>query len=283
MSEEGRPGPAGPTGPTGPTAEGAAAPHAARWAAELAAWAIPEEILRQAPAPPHRFPPELFRADRRPKGPRPALDRAREALDPGDSVLDVGCGGGGASLALVPPATRLIGVDAQPSMVDAFTEAAAHAGVGARAHLGTWPDIAPEVGPATVAVAFGLAYNVADLATSVVALDAHAGRRCVLELTDRHPAVDLAPLWRHFWDLDRPAGPTAGLAREVVREAGLDARLEVPAPTPHAPADPSVVVAFTRTRLCLPPSADAELARLLAAEPPRPVRRCALWWPTTDT
>lgn len=251
---------------------------AARWADELAAWAIPAAILAAAPVSPHHFPPGLFRADRRPPGPRPAVERAREALGDGGSVLDVGCGGGGAAMALVPPASRVIGVDAQPSMVAAFEAAAAAGGVEVRTHTGVWPEIAPEVEVATVAVAFGVAYNVADLAACARALDGHAERGCVLELTPHHPGVDLAPLWRHFWDLDRPAGPTAQLALEVVREAGLDAHLDVPEPTPHPPADPGDLVAFTRRRLCLPPSADDEIERLLARTPRRDVRRCALWW-----
>ena len=52
-------------------------------------------------------------------------------------------------------------------------------------------------------------YGVADLAAFVLALDAHAHRRVILELTQRHPLAAMAPLWRYFWDLERPEGPTA--------------------------------------------------------------------------
>src|SRR5512146_2244172 len=81
-----------------------------QWRDERAAGAIPPEILEQAPEPPWGLPPELFRADDQPPE-SPSRDRAREALPDGGSVLDVGCGGGAASLALVPPAASVTGVD----------------------------------------------------------------------------------------------------------------------------------------------------------------------------
>ncbi|MDP9241458.1 MAG: SAM-dependent methyltransferase, partial [Actinomycetota bacterium] len=85
-----------------------------QWRDELASWAIPDEILAAASESPWGFPVELFRvADAvEPSMPdTPSRRRALEALPAGGSVLDVGCGGGAASLALAPPAGRLVGVD----------------------------------------------------------------------------------------------------------------------------------------------------------------------------
>src|SRR3954468_24194750 len=78
-------------------------PAAERWRDELSAWAIPPDILAAAPEPPWGFPVELFRADAESPD-TPSRDAALAALPDGGTVLDVGCGGGGASLALVPPA-----------------------------------------------------------------------------------------------------------------------------------------------------------------------------------
>ncbi|MDP9393239.1 MAG: hypothetical protein M3Q27_02785 [Actinomycetota bacterium] len=44
---------------------------AERWADELAAWAVPEEILDAAPRRPFVFFPEMFAAPRRSDGPFP--------------------------------------------------------------------------------------------------------------------------------------------------------------------------------------------------------------------
>jgi hypothetical protein len=45
-----------------------------------------------------------------------------------------------------------------------------------------------------VAVCHHVVYNVGNLAKFLTALDGHAERRVVLELTDRHPQSDLSPL-----------------------------------------------------------------------------------------
>jgi SAM-dependent methyltransferase len=239
----------------------------ARWRAQLEAWAIPEEILAAAPEPPWGFPVGLFRARAERAAARPATPSDQEAagwLPPGGTVLDVGAGGGAASLPLAGRAGRLVAVDPSPGMVEAFLAAAARAGVDADAVQGGWPEVAGEVGPADVVVCHHVLYNVADLAPFAGALTDHAHRRVVVELTDRHPLVGLAPLWRRFHGLERPSGPTAGDAAAALRILGL-------APTRRDwETDGGLgfdrfedLVAFTRRRLCLPADRDPEVAEAL--------------------
>ena len=92
---------------------------AQRWRDMLAGWAIPSEILRDAPVSPWGFSVRDFadRAERHRRDPTPGHERARQVLADGDRVLDVGCGGGAGSLPLVPPAGALTGVDASPDVV----------------------------------------------------------------------------------------------------------------------------------------------------------------------
>src|ERR1035441_1335165 len=91
---------------------------AERWAKALSEWVIPDEILRSAPESPWHFPPGLFLASKPIPSPFGASRRAAlEALGAGGSVLDVGCGGGAAGIALVPPADRLTGVDISSAML----------------------------------------------------------------------------------------------------------------------------------------------------------------------
>ncbi|HET7721024.1 MAG TPA: hypothetical protein VFK43_13745, partial [Acidimicrobiales bacterium] len=60
---------------------------AEHWASELAAWAIPEHIMAQAPESPWEFTPALFRPSPEPTPDTPSRIRAREALPEGGSVL----------------------------------------------------------------------------------------------------------------------------------------------------------------------------------------------------
>lgn len=254
---------------------------AQRWREHLAAWRIPDHILRQAPRSPWIHPVERFRVGDGPIPDSPSHRLAREVLDAGATVLDIGCGGGRAALALAPPATRVYGVDHQQSMLDAFAEAAERRGLRHHAVLGDWPAVADDALIADVAVAHHVAYNVADLATFARVAAAHARRRVVLELSERHPLTPMAPLWRHFWGLDRPLGPTADDALAVLREAGIPALITRWQEEGERRDDLPLAarVEFTRIRLCLPAARDAELAEVLAGQPPAPPRTvAAIWW-----
>jgi SAM-dependent methyltransferase len=264
-------------------------PAAHRWAADLAAWRIPDEILQAAPQSPWIHPVALFVAADAPAPPTPSHDLAREALAAappasGGTVLDVGCGGGRAAFAVAPPAGTVIGVDHQQGMLDTFAAAADRRGLAHQEVLGDWPDVADRTPEADVVVCHHVAYNVADLGAFVAALDAHARRRVVLELPHRHPLAGMAPLWRHFWNLDRPDGPTAAEALAVIRERGFAAQLQEWDEDPDAggrrPVPPQQQVEFMRIRLCLTPDRDAEVADVLAGLPQAPRRLATIWWDT---
>jgi SAM-dependent methyltransferase len=247
----------------------------ARWREQLDGWAIPEEILAAAPESPWGFPVGLFRARARRAGSGPPTPSNREAarhLPPGGSVLDVGAGGGAASLPLAGTAGRLVGVDESPGMVASFLAAAEAAGVPAEGVEGRWPEVAGRVGPADVVVCHHVLYNVPDLAPFADALTGHARRRVVAELTERHPLVGLGPLWRRFWGLERPTGPWADDAVAALAALGLEVdRLDWENQDRFGFDDFDELVAFTRRRLCLPAGRDPEVAQALLEQGTRQV------------
>ena len=265
----------------------AARDASARWARQLAAWAIPETVLAGAPESPWGFPPQLFArsAEQALADPvvTPSRLRAMEAVPPGGSVLDVGAGAGAASLPLAPPASVLIAVDESQAMLDVFGEGAERRGVGHTEILGRWPDVAPNTPLADVIVCHHVVYNVGDLAPFLAALDDHGERRVVVELTDRHPQSDLSPLWRSIHGVDRPTRPTATDAAEVAVALGYDVhveRFERPALWHDAPRDDRI--AFARRRLCVGSEHDAEIEAYL--DETADVRRTlvTLWWCRTS-
>ena len=267
----------------------AGAPAAAAWAAALEEWAIPQEILDAAPEPPWSFPRALFAWTPEPTAtgesgadiPLPtSRRRALEALPDGGSVLDVGVGGGRASLPLVPPAGSVVGVDSSEELLAAFTQAAERLAVPHGEVLGKWPDVAGQVAPADVVVCHHVAYNVADLVPFAWALTDHARNRVVMELTATHPTSNLNPAWRALHGLERPTRPTADDAVAVLEEMGLRVVAEpnqrVVTPSGQNRAER---VAFARRRLCVGPERDAEVDRLLGPEFERPLRDVmTMWW-----
>jgi len=244
---------------------------AVRWADRLGRWAIPDEILAQAPVSPWQHDTATFAVDDTLDPDAPAAMIARSVLPArGGSVLDVGCGGGRAAMSLVPPAESVIGVDQSAAMLTEFTSAARTAGVQATTVEGRWPDVAPVTPTADVVVCHNVAYNVADIEPFLLELTAHARLAVVLLLPPRHPLSAWNDAWRHFWDLERPTEPTADDLGEVLAGLDLDAeRWEVPRPPlARASADPSSLVRSARRRLCLTEDRDDEIASYLDAHEP---------------
>jgi SAM-dependent methyltransferase len=270
---------------------------AERWAADLRAWAIPDEILSAAPESPFGFPAELFaRRGWKAMGDAstPTARRALEALPKGGSVLDVGVGGGATSLPLAERASQITGVDAQQDMLDAFMGVAADVGVNAAGVLGRWPDIQADAPAADVVVCGHVAYNVADLRAFVRALHEHARRRVVLELTEHHPLSWMNDLWLTFHGLRRPERPTASDTLDLLAEMGIIAgredRLVTSDPAGNGFARREDAIALARRRLCLGAERDGEIAFALGDRLHEreglwnagPSRRSVvtLWWDT---
>jgi SAM-dependent methyltransferase len=248
-----------------------------RWREQLEGWTIPEEILAQAPEDPWVFPAELFasKADAT-AADTPSRLRAVEALPESGSVLDVGCGAGAASLALVPPAGRLIGVDPLPQMLAEFGQRARRAEVSYRAVEGEWPEAAPGVESADVVVCHHVLYNVRDLKEFVSQLTAKARRRVVVELTDEHPVAWTGYLWRRFHEVERPEGPTAHDCAAALEELGIHPAMEVFDEPGGAWGfrRKKDAVALVRRRLCLPASRDPEVEEAIGK---RLVEREGFW------
>jgi len=255
-------------------------PAAERWATELAAWAIPEHIMAKAPESPWAFTPALFRPPVEPAPDTASRRRAREALPDGGSVLDVGCGGGAAGLALVPPAARVTGFDQSEELLAMFATRAGELGVQFETVLGSWPDAAAALGPADVVVCHHVAYNVAGLGAFAAELTAHARVRVVVELSGEHPKAGMNHLWRHFWDVDRPTGPNADDAVALLIEAGIEPAVERSARANRA-VDRATRVASVRRYLCLPAERDPEIDALLGDTVSGPGEVVTLWWDGT--
>jgi SAM-dependent methyltransferase len=251
---------------------------AQRWADELAAWAIPEEIMAQAPESPWAFHPAGFRRSPGPSPDTVSRQRAREVLPEGGSVLDVGCGGGAAGLALAPPAALVIGFDPNADLLALFAEHAEEQGVAHEEVQGDWPEHAARAGPADVVVTHHVVYNIPQIGEFAAALTAHARRRVVIEMSQHHPRAGVNDLWRHFWDLERPSGPTADDAAGALVEAGIHPNVERWQRGPFT-TDREKRVASIRRYLCLPPERDPEIDALLGEDAfARPAEVVTLWW-----
>jgi SAM-dependent methyltransferase len=248
------------------------------WRRSLDAWALPDEIVASAEESPWIHPPELFEVPLRIQS-SPSHERAREAM-PGDgTVLDVGCGGGIAAFALTPPAAHVIGVDSQPEMLSMFRANAYKRAVTCETFEGSWPRVANEVPRVDVVTAPHVVYNVGDIVPFLEALTSHARERVVLEMPDRHPLAPMTNAWRHFWQLDRPEGPTPSHLLEVLAEMGISAHREQWRGELRVEQSLEQAARYMRIRLCLPATREGEVRDFLSSRAvPSQRELSAIWW-----
>lgn len=249
------------------------------WAEQLAAWAIDPDILDAAPESPYGFPPGLFGTQ---TGAESTHRVIAAALPSAGTLLDIGCGGGAASIPVAGRAGLLLGVDSSEGMLSSYTAAARVAGVAVLTWHGAWSEVADDVPVADVAVAANVVYNVPDIGNFLQTVTAHARCRVVIELTDTHPWTGLAALWRHFHHQDRPRGPTTADFLAVTAELGFETGVESFRRTAvWASASPEVVLAFNRRRLCLPAGRESEVAAAMREHAPAPTTTAStVWWDT---
>lgn len=251
---------------------------AQHWRESLPTWAIPEEIMQQAPESPWIHPVSKFTPEGNLHVDTPSRLRALEALPHGGSVLDVGCGGGRAAFGLVPPAIHVVGVDHQQAMLDVFARETTARRITHEVILGDWPDVAETTPVCDVVTCHHVFYNVAHLSPFIHALSSHARRRVVVELPQQHPLASMSPMWKKFWNLDRPESPSADDALAVVTSLGYNAHLEkftqdIP---PHDVTDDDV--RFTRIRLCLTSDKDPEIRSFMEKHRVTQRETATLWW-----
>ena len=193
---------------------------AERWRQQLAAWALPAELLGTVPESPYGWPPALWRRRAETAAARgettPTLARVLALGGAGGSVLDVGAGTGRASLTLARQGHHITAVEPNPDMLLGLRELTADLPV--EVVEGSWPEVAGRVAVHDVAMCAHVVYDVADVGPFLWGLHQHGARGVVIELTAVHPWAHLGRYYRALHNLERPSGPTAADLAEVVAE-----------------------------------------------------------------
>lgn len=252
------------------------------WRAGLLAAAAPKAIVDAAPDRPRFLEPERFRwrPENDAKLPPPASRlRALEALPDGGTVLDIGVGGGKASLGLAAKAGLIIGVDVSEDMLASFQASAEALGVASRGVLGAWPEVGAEVEPVDVVVSNNALYGAQEIEAFLDALTTHARHRVVLDVSTAPPPATIGPLWKAIHGTDRPTRAVADDLHGVLLAMGVAVERDDYVVPPQERDVTPESVAFMRRRLMVGQDRDAEIADLMQSLPQTSHSRVALFWP----
>ncbi|MFN2557369.1 MAG: class I SAM-dependent methyltransferase [Nitriliruptorales bacterium] len=152
--------------------------------------------------------------------------RLREVVGPSTSVVDVGAGSGRFALPLASVAREVIAVDSSRVMLELLREEAQRRGLdNVRTVHGSWEEVDGVEGD-IVLCAYVLPL-VADAVRFLERLDAAARHRVFVYLAAVTSDLLIEPLWRHLHGLPRPPAPSFIDAVAVLREVGIDPRVEV--------------------------------------------------------
>ena len=183
--------------------------------AALAAWADRvrlnrEQVERRRKAMPPRddyYAPiaAMFRADPHREGDS-TLDALRALVRPGDTVLDIGAGGGRYALPLALHCREVIAVEPSEGMREVLAELMAEHGID-NVHVvdSRWP--ADDPPRADVALISHVGYDIEDFGPFLDAMEAAAGRLCIAVMLSKPPPSRANPFWEAVHGEPREALP----------------------------------------------------------------------------
>jgi SAM-dependent methyltransferase len=202
-----------------------------------------------------------FRADPR-RTYEPALDALRALVQPGETWVDVGAGGGRYALPLALLAKRVIAVEPSEGMRKVLQTGMTEHGIS---NVEIVPSRFPMQGApvADVALMSHIGYDIEEIGPFLDAVEASARRLCVAVLVSPSPPYLAAPFWPPIHGEPRIALP--GLSEFLVlllaRRRLFELRLSTRDPLTHA--EPDGPLRWLYQQLFITP--DTEKGRRLAA------------------
>ena len=210
---------------------------------------------------------ENFRTDPRQYA-DPLLDHLLQQVPPGQTLIDVGAGGGRLALPLALHCRSVTAVEPSESMVDVLESQVRQHGINNVSTVqARWEDAVVE--PADVVLSAHVVYVVQDIETFIRKMDTHAKSRVLVVLFESAPMSRMYPLWRQVHGSERLSLPAAPELREVLQELGISYRQDVIPGTPGRGYDSpehALDQISRRLYLALDDPKREKLARILESE-----------------
>ena len=160
-----------------------------------------------------------FKADPRRVDDR-TVESLRSRLRPGETLLDIGAGGGRLALPLALTCRAVTAVEPSPSMCAVLRETAAEYGIENVSIVEAgWLDA--DVEPADVVLCSHVVYVIEDIGAFVRKMDNHAGRLVMAVVFQASPLSQVYGLWEQVHGEKRHALPALPQFLPVLEELGI--------------------------------------------------------------
>lgn len=166
-----------------------------------------------------------FRADPR-RTEDPLVNRLIQEVEPSQSLMDVGAGGGRLALPLATRCRAVVAVEPSSSMCQVLREQALESGlenvilVEAR-----WEEA--QVETVDIVLCVHVLYVVAGIESFVRKMEAHAREKVLVVLFQTPPQSQIYPLWQIVHREDRIPLPSLPQFRDVLSQLGINANVEM--------------------------------------------------------
>jgi SAM-dependent methyltransferase len=220
----------------------------------------------------------MFRADpyRRDE---PALEALRALVKPGDTVLDIGAGGGRYALPLALVAREVIALEPSEGMRRVLQEGMAEYGIrNVRVVDGRWPDAAADL-HADLALMSHIGYDVGEIGPFLDAMES-AARLCVAALLTQPPPTEADRFWPVVHGVERAALPSLPEFLTLLIARGRLFEVRLVERSPQTYTDVQQVLAWLRQQLWTAPGGakDRALERIAGERLQERDGRYALSW-----
>lgn len=159
------------------------------------------------------------------------VDELRARVQPGETLIDVGAGGGRLALPLALTCNWVYAVEPSPSMCDVLRETAEESGIeNVSVTQASWEDASVET--ADVVLSSHVVYVVQEIEPFLRKKDAHARRLVMTVAFQSPPQAAMGGLWEQVHREERLRLPSLPELLPVLEELGIRARVTELEPRP---------------------------------------------------
>jgi methylase of polypeptide subunit release factors len=231
----------------------------------LAAWAARvranrEQVDRFREATPSDFYAPvagMFRSDPHRRD-EPTLEALRALVQPQDSLLDIGAGGGRYALPLALQCREVLAVEPSEGMRRVLAEGVAEYGIANIQAINVrWPDGAAQLN-ADVALISHIGYDVEDIGPFLDAMESAARRLCIAVLLSQPPPTEADRLWPFVHGVERASLPCLPEFVSLLLARGRLFELALVSREPQSFAEPDQILGFLRQQLWTAPDSEKD-------------------------